>query len=265
MDGKPATTSGPNASITTPAERDDQFVGILEHPPAPLRYDDPPMGPEEAHGLLSNWVPEGAAVLDVGAGSGTLADMITRERNARVTCIEPDVPRAELARARGLSVFTGTVQDFAATTHERFDIAVLADVIEHLSYPAPILTTVRGLLAPGGHLLVSVPNAAHWTIREALLRGRWDYDVTGLMDATHLRWYTLDSLTRLLTACGFVVEGHAGALGGQHPAYSTRYPWIALPERARWGILRRLVRFFPTAFAQQHILRARVADRPAAA
>ena len=90
----------------------------------------------------------------------------------------------------------------------------------------------------------SGPQRSPLDVSEALLRGRFDYDVTGLMDATHLRWYTLDSLTRLLTACGFVVESRAGALGGQHPAYSTRLPWIALPERYRLGVLRRLVRFF---------------------
>jgi len=242
------------------AERVDQFVGLLPKAPEPLRYDDPPMGPEEAHGLLAKWVPNGASVLDVGGGTGTFADKITRENNATVMCVEPDQPRADLARARGLNVFTGTVQEFAETTDARFEIAVLADVIEHLPYAAPILTTIRGLLVKDGRLLVSVPNAAHWTIRESLLRGRFDYDVTGLMDATHMRWYTLESLKRLLTACGYVVESHTGAMGGQIPAYSTRLPWIGLPERYRWGILRRLVRYFPGAFAQQHIIRARRSD-----
>jgi methionine biosynthesis protein MetW len=251
-------TNGMTARME-PAERVDQFIGILDRAPDPLRYDYPPDGPEEAHGLLARWVPEGASVLDVGAGTGTFAEMVARERRASVTCIEPDAPRANTARSRGLTVFTGTVQEFAASSAERFDVAVLADVVEHLPYAAPILTTVRGLLASDGHLLVSVPNAAHWTIRSALLRGRFDYDVAGLMDATHLRWYTLESLKRLLTACGYVVVGQAGALGMQHPAYSTRLPWTALPQRYRWGVLRRLVRFFPGAFAQQHILRAKPA------
>jgi hypothetical protein len=80
------------------------------------------------------------------------------------------------------------------------------------------------------------------------------------MDATHLRWYTLASLTRLLSACGFVVVNQAGALGAQHPAYSTRFPWTALSERYRLGVLRRLVRYYPAVFAQQHILRAKLAS-----
>ena len=243
-----------------PAEHVDLFRGILAKPPDPLRYDVPPEGPEEAHGLIAKWIAEGASVLDVGAGSGTLSIMLKEARHADVTCVEPDAPRASVARERGLSVHTGTIQDFAATTDRRFQIAVLADVIEHLTYPAPILTTVRSLLRPDGHLIVSVPNAAHWTIREALLRGRWNYDVTGLMDATHLRWYTLESLERLLSACGFAVVNRAGALGFEHPVYSSRLPWRALSERYRAGVLRRLVRYYPGAFAQQHVLRARVVD-----
>ncbi len=238
-------------------ERVDQFIGLLPKAPDPLRYDDPPMGPEEAHGLLARWVPEGASVLDVGAGTGTFAEKVIREKHADVMCVEPDAPRAEHARSRGLNVFTGTVQEFAETTERRFDVAILADVLEHLTYAAPILTTIRSLLKDDGRLLVSVPNAAHWTIRESLLRGRFDYDVTGLMDATHVRWYTLDSLRRLLSACGFAVEEHAGSLGGMLPAYERRLPWTALPERYRFGVLRRLVRAFPGAFSLQHIVRAR--------
>lgn len=243
----------------TPAEEFDHFSGLLAVPPDPLRYDYPPDGPEEAHGLLMKWVPVGAAVLDVGAGSGTFAELVKRERQADVTCIEPDVRRAETARSRGLNVFTGNVEEFGATAARSYDVAVLADVIEHLMYAAPILRSIRPLLGTQGHLIVSVPNAAHWTIRLALLRGRFDYDVTGLMDATHVRWYTLESLKRLLTANGYVVENHAGSMGSMLRPY-TRAPWTFLPHRYRFGVLRRLIRYFPSVFALQHVIRARPAD-----
>lgn len=240
----------------TPAEEFDHFSGLLQTPPDPLRYDYPPDGPEEAHGLLMNWVPVGASVLDVGAGSGTFAQLIKRERQADVTCIEPDARRSETARSRGLNVFTGNVEEFGATATRTYDVAVLADVIEHLMYAAPILKSIRPLLGKQGHLIVSVPNAAHWTIRTALMRGRFDYDVTGLMDATHLRWYTLESLRRLLTASGYVVENQAGSMGAMLAPY-TRAPWTFLPQRYRFGVLRRLIRFYPGVFALQHVLRAR--------
>jgi len=235
------------------------FAGLLPEPPNPFRYDYPGTDPQDPHTLLANWVPKGSRVLDIGAGTGALAVKLRDERDATVVCVEPDMDRAILARDRGLVVHATDLDTFAGSTPELFDVAILADVIEHLSYPASVLATARRLLKPSGRLLVSVPNAAHWTIRWSLLRGRFDYQPTGLMDATHLRWFTLASLRRLLEGCGFAVESSAGTLGDWHPAYS-KFPWSTLPPRYRTGILRRLVRWRPTVFGIQHILRARPVD-----
>jgi methionine biosynthesis protein MetW len=237
----------------------NDFTGLLPEPPNPYRYDYPGSDPQDPHTLLANWVPSGAAVLDIGAGTGALAVKLRDERGAAVVCIEPDPDRAELTRQRGLTVYATDLDQFANSTTELFDVAVLADVIEHLSYPAPVLATARRLLKPSGHLLLSVPNAAHWTVRWALLRGRFDYEPTGLMDATHLRWFTLASLRRMLEGCGFVLESSVGTLGDWHPAYS-RFPWTAVSRRYRTAILRRLVRRVPTVFGIQHVVRARPAS-----
>ncbi len=191
----------------------NEFIGLLPKPPEPYRYDFPGDDPQDPHLLLAHWVPEGARVLDIGAGTGTLAKRLRDARGAMIVCVEPDSDRALLARDRGLEVHMMDLDTFAATNPEPFDVAILADVIEHLSYPGPVLATARHLLKPSGHLLVSVPNVAHWTLRTALVRGRFDYEPTGLMDATHLRWFTLDSLRRMLEDCGFEVEENVGSLG----------------------------------------------------
>ena len=238
----------------------NEFVGLLPKPPEPYRYDFPGDDPQDPHMLLANWVPDAARVLDIGAGTGALATKLRDTKSASVTCIEPDAERARLAAARGLVVHAMDLDAFAATAPEPFDVAILADVIEHLAYPGPVLATARRLLAPSGHLLVSVPNVAHWTLRAALLRGRFDYEPTGLMDATHLRWFTLASLRRMLEQCGFVVEDSVGTLGSGHPAYA-RLPWSLVPESLRTGVIRRLVRRFPTVFGVQHVVRAGVGGR----
>ena len=237
----------------------NEFVGLLPRPPEPYRYDFPGEDPQEPHMLLASWVPEAARVLDIGAGTGALATKLRDIRGATVVCVEPDAERARLAADRGLDVHATDLDAFAATAPEPFDVAILADVIEHLAYPGPVLATARRLLKPSGHLLVSVPNVAHWTLRTSLLRGRFDYEPTGLMDATHLRWFTLASLRRMLEQCGFVVEDSVGTLGSWHPAYA-RLPWSFIPPALRTGVIRRLVRRFPTLFGVQHVVRAKVRD-----
>ena len=235
----------------------NEFVGLLPEPPEPYRYDFPGEDPQDPHMLLANWVPNAARVLDIGAGTGALAARLRDSKGATVVCVEPDRERSQLAAQRGLVVHATDLETFAATVPEPFDVAILADVIEHLAYPGPVLATARRLLKPSGHLLVSAPNVAHWTLRTALLRGRFDYEPTGLMDATHLRWFTRASLHRMLERCGFVVEDSVGTLGSWHPAYS-RLPWSLIPPRLRTGLIRRLVRRFPTVFGVQHVVRAAV-------
>ena len=238
----------------------NEFIGLLPKPPEPYRYDFPGEDPQDPHVLLANWVPDAARVLDIGAGTGTLATRLRDTKGASVLCLEPDAERAQLARERGLVVHATDLDTFAATAPEPFDVAILADVIEHLAYPGPVLATARRLLKPSGHLLVSVPNVAHWTLRAALLRGRFDYEATGLMDATHLRWFTLASLRRMLEECGFVVEDSVGTLGSWHPAYA-KLPWSLIPRSLRTGVIRRLVQRFPTVFGVQHVVRAGVSGR----
>ncbi len=241
-----------------------KFTGLVPSAPEALRYDNVGSGPGDAHRLLADWVPTGASVLDVGAGTGAFAELIRRTRGASVVCIEPDAMRAALARERGLTVEECTVEEFAARSLQRFDAIVLADVLEHLAYPAPLLLALRPLLAPSGRLLLSVPNVAHWTIRSSLLRGRFDYAPLGLMDVTHLRWFTARTLNQVLSGCGYTVEAQAGSVGEWIPQYSSQFPWTWIPGPYRFSVLRRLTKRFPGPFALQHIIRARLASNPPA-
>ena len=85
----------------------------------------------------------------------------------------------------------------------RFDVVVFADVLEHLRDPLPVLRRAATLLAPGGAVLVSVPNIAHGDLRLNLLRGRFDYTPTGLLDDTHTRFFTRETLLDFVNAGGF--------------------------------------------------------------
>jgi SAM-dependent methyltransferase len=89
---------------------------------------------------------------------------------------------------------------------ERFDVIVFADVLEHLLDPVGTLHGYLRFLAPGGRVLVSVPNVAVWNVRAGLLLGRFQYTATGTLDRTHLRFFTRANLRRALGDAGLRVE-----------------------------------------------------------
>ena len=123
--------------------------------------------------------------------------------------IELDPVDAEAARAACRTVIVGSVEDPA--TIERlpdgaYDAIVLADVVEHLRHPEEALRTLVPKLRSGGRIVLSVPNVAHWSVRLGLLRGRFRYEDVGLLDRTHLRFFTRETLLELLDDAGLRLE-----------------------------------------------------------
>ena len=96
--------------------------------------------------------------------------------------------RLQIARNE---VFCGVLTEDYLRRQGPFDVVILADILEHLAEPAALLRLVARELNPGGMVLISVPNVARWSVRWHLMRGRFDYTETGIMDVTHLSWFTL--------------------------------------------------------------------------
>jgi len=118
---------------------------------------------------------------------------------------------------------------------------VLADVLEHLPDPPAALRRAIGWARLGGAILVSVPNVAHWQARLTLLRGRWPQEESGTFDATHLRWFTRESLAALLAGAGLrdvELRAIVPALRNHAPTAARRLTerlepaWQALGRRA---------------------------------
>ena len=162
-----------------------------------------------AHMRMLSLVPPGQRVLDVGCASGYLARLLG-QRGYQVTGVEIDPEAARHARAYCDVVYEISAENLDAlpVPDELYDIVLFGDVLEHLVTPEKALRSVHHLLAPGGTVIVSLPNIVFLSARLKILLGRFDYAHEGLFDRTHMRFFTRRSATELMEACGFAVVTH---------------------------------------------------------
>lgn len=238
------------------AVADDCVRGLVDGELPAARYGGHVYDARESHGMICDAVPRGARVLDVGCGTGSISKLIAEQCDAEVLGVEPDATRAELARQQGIDVVTGALTPALAAERGPFDVVVLADVLEHVTSPAALLETCKLALRLDGKLLLSTPNVAHWSVRCNLLRGRFDYATVGIMDATHLRWFTRASLRRLLIASGFDITQLRPAAGLWLDNYQ-RAPWGWIAGGYRERLIMALLRWWPTGMAAQWVAEAR--------
>ncbi len=239
--------------------------GFLTRAPDPLRYDgNHDLDPHEVSGIISALVPQGSRVLDVGCGTGALSVVLRDVNRAEVKGIEPDVARAALARERGLDVVTGVLAPALLDTLGTFDVVIYADVLEHLPDPLGELVKVAPFVRPGGVVIVSVPNIAHWSVRFDLLRGRFRYAPYGIMDATHLRWFTEETIRSVVTQAGLDVVGVQQTAGVMLQCYRET-KLASINEAFRSRQVRRLTKRFPRLFGCQHVVVGRYSQQRTAA
>jgi predicted TPR repeat methyltransferase len=212
--------------------------------------------PGSSHDLLRRRIRAlrpGLRLLDLGAAGGHLGRAV-RDRCAFLAGVEPD--RAIAASAReGYDDWRSADALSCGDWTAPFDAIVCADVLEHLPRPEELLARIRSWLAQGGTLLVSVPNVANVSVRAALLLGRFPYAERGILDRTHLRFYTRRSAVELVRSAGFEVrEVEATAM-----PYELALPGLAsAPWRAPVrGLARASASLWPTLFGYQFVIESR--------
>ncbi|MDO8671586.1 MAG: class I SAM-dependent methyltransferase [Dehalococcoidia bacterium] len=163
--------------------------------------------PNNTHGKVLGLVGSGKRVLEIGCATGYMTRQMIVSQRCEVTALEVDPEAARLAREVGATVLTGDVEKdgLLEQLEGRFDVIVLADVLEHLREPWTLLNRLKSVLVPGGHLIVSAPNVAHWTVRTRLLLGRFEYGEKGILDSNHLQFFTSRSIVRLITGSGYKI------------------------------------------------------------
>jgi SAM-dependent methyltransferase len=196
-------------------------------------------------------IPVGRA-LDCGCGAGDNARLLSA-RGWRVTGVTHDRAERDAAQAVCAAVALADLRDGLAFADDAtYDLVVLSHILEHLAEPAALLAEARRVLAPGGRIAVALPNVLHYRQRATFLLGRFEYTPTGVMDETHLRFFTVTSARRLLLDAGYLPTAER-ADGG--------LPWwrlrgVAPPELVA-GADRWFARQFPDLLAAQALFVAR--------
>lgn len=152
--------------------------------------------------LFSN----GAEVLDIGCSSGNFGKELIRQKQCRVVGIDINESDLKIAAKHLTKVFKKDIERDSLDDLGTFDYVLMADIIEHVIGPVPVLKKVKKLLKPGGKLIFSVPNMANIANRVELLGGRFEYTEYGMLDETHLHYYDRVELEKVLTQAGFSVE-----------------------------------------------------------
>jgi 2-polyprenyl-3-methyl-5-hydroxy-6-metoxy-1,4-benzoquinol methylase len=159
---------------------------------------------DEANPLnrICRLIPDGSKVIDIGAGNGLLA-RILREVHCSTTIdgIEPDPHAASLAVEYYRKFYGGYAQDFTdILVRENYDFIILADVIEHICDPLSFLDSICRCLSVRSRIVLSIPNVAFGAVRIALLKGDFDYVDSGLLERTHVRFFTRKTVQQLIEA-----------------------------------------------------------------
>jgi len=189
------------------------------------------------------FIPRDAVtVLDVGCSRGRFGSTLVQVRpGLRLFGIEPDPTTAREATGHYEQVTCGYFPD-DLPAGGTFDCIVFNDVLEHVVDPWTMLDRAKEHLTAGGRVVASIPNVRHYiVVRNLLLRGRWDYADWGVLDRTHLRFFTRASIEELFDSADLVIESlvpinpisvrRAALLVG--PFRDMRYPQFAVVARPR--------------------------------
>jgi len=180
------------------------------------------------------FVPKSAAlVLDVGCSQGRFGAALKRALpQAAVWGVEPD-PSAQAEAAEVLDlVLPGYFGPALGLEEGRFDAIVFNDSLEHFPDHVPPLQLARRLLKPGGALVMSIPNVRYWPhLVSYVVDGDWEYQDEGILDHTHLRFFTKKSIQRILQQAGFEVARIEG-INPYRRGWGLKAMKVLLPRRA---------------------------------
>jgi len=163
--------------------------------------------------------PDARHILDVGCGIGSLGQTLksVKGRTVEVIGIECVSEIGEIASKTLDKVFIGDAEKINLPLSEGyFDCIIYGDVLEHLLDPWELLKKHRPMLKKGGYVIASIPNIAHYRIIKMLKKKEWNYGDSGILDKTHLRFFTIKSIERMFKDADLKVVKIENKIGGSN-------------------------------------------------
>ena len=176
-------------------------------------YDRHPSlcGMNDSFSKIYPLVPSNSRILDVGCANGALSELLYENKNCEIYGM--DINTESIKKAKDKKVFSALHQVDLNTLKENdfseyrqfFDCIICADVLEHLNNPLSVLQILCSFLKSDGNIIISIPNVAHASIKANLLLNDWTYTKIGILDETHLRFFTANSLPDFFQKSGLEI------------------------------------------------------------
>ncbi len=206
--------------------------------------------PEKLHKLnvdrqSASLIENGSRVLEIGCATGFMGEYLIKNKNCTVIGVELGQDEAAIAKKKLTKVLIGNIESDIIKREinalGKFDVVFASALLEHLKDPWDALKTWKKFLKKGGYIVISTSNIAHWSMRLKILKGEFAYQEYGILDNTHLRFFTYKTFQDLMKECGFSIE-YLGIdpVGGGYPKISKIGSKI-----------------FPNLFAYQMVIKAR--------
>lgn len=207
-------------------------VSLIEATDAPLNDEYY----KNDRGEMIPFLPENPArLLDIGCGEGLFGAAVKKRYPGCETWgIEPVQEAAGRAATRNDHILHMPLENADELPAAHFDVVTMNDVLEHMVWPEPALRTAKRVLKPGGRLVLSLPNVQFLlNVLNLVLRNDWRYEDSGILDRTHMRFYTTKSAARLLESAGFEVEKITG-INAMRPKWYYRVLFALAPRYFCW-------------------------------
>jgi len=156
--------------------------------------------------ILVSRIKQGSLVLEFGPANGRMTRYLKEQLNCIVYAVEIDKQSAKDVATYTEKIIVDSIENYSWQKEFKglkFDYIIFADVIEHLYYPEKVLKSINAFLASDGSILISIPNISHNSVVMGLLKNEFNYSPLGLLDNTHIRFFTKKTFDSLIEKCGY--------------------------------------------------------------